>query len=124
MNAPDGVIIEEFKKALRSARQSVPSPVTKPGPAGFSAKFTETEFIRWIKHRIVELCELEAWRAKLPEDSRPTSADLGRWLFPNYADPDKEVVEARRALASAIKCIRALFAQVVADQPLPPTTPN
>lgn len=36
LSAPDGVIIEEFKKALRPARQSVPSPVSKPGPAALS----------------------------------------------------------------------------------------
>ena len=124
LNAPDGVIVEEFKKALRSARQSVPSPVSRRGPTALSATFTETQFFAWRNHRIVEVCELDAWRAKLPEDSRPTSADFGRWLFPNYTDPNKEVVEARRALASAIKSIPALFAQVEADQPLPPTTPN
>jgi len=125
LNAPDGVIIEEFKKVLRSARQSVPSPVSKPGPTALSGKFTETQFTSWIKHRIVELCELEAWRAKLPEDeAKPRNADFGRWHFPAYTDPDKAVVQARKVLASAIKAIPALFAQVAADQALPPTTPK
>jgi hypothetical protein len=122
LNAPDGTIIEEFKKVLQLARQSVPSPVRRPGPTALSAKFTESHFVSWINHRIVEVCELDAWRGKAPKDSaKPTSADLGRWLFAGHADPDKEVAQARKVLAEAIRKIPALWAQVEA---LPPTAPK
>jgi hypothetical protein len=114
--------IEEFKKALRSARKLVPSRVSKLGPTALSSKFTETQFVRWINHRIVEICELDAWRAKLPEDeAKPRDADFARWLFPHYAQPHRQLVRARKNLALAIQNIPALFAQVVAARPLSPS---
>jgi hypothetical protein len=110
LNAPDGVILTEFKKALRLARREVPAPVSKPGRKTADAKFSSRHFTRWLNRRIVELCEIDAWRRELKDG--PTDADLGRWLFPNYADPSKEVATARNVLNEAIDLILALWAQV------------
>jgi hypothetical protein len=124
--APDGTIIEEFKKALRAARRDLPEPVKKPGPQATRAQFTKQHFTRWQNHRIVALCELDAWRRTLPENERPRDADFGRWLFPTYADTDKTLADARKTLHAALASIPALWAQTEgkASVSLPTTDSN
>jgi len=116
LRAPDGKIIEEFKRALQNARRSTPSPVKKPGPQGLDAVFMKTEFSHWLDHRIVELCELDVWRGKerkkKPRKRLPRDADFGHWLFPAYVNQRKKVISARKALGRAITQIPALWAQV------------
>jgi hypothetical protein len=116
LRAPDGKIFEEFKKALRFARRSYPSTVKKPGPKGMNAMLTKTEFSNWLDSRIVELCDLDAWRKKLRREKSqvrmPGDSDFGHWLFSNYANPRKKVIEARRTLNRAIAQIPTLWTQV------------
>jgi hypothetical protein len=125
LNAPDRIIVEEFKNILRLTRKKIPPPVRIPGPDALAAQFTETKFLSWINHHIVEFCELEAWRSELPEGEQPKNADFGRWLFSTYSDSDKEIAEAREALAAAIESIPALWAQVAhASDALPVIDPK
>jgi hypothetical protein len=112
LGATDQDIVAGFKEALRAARRFVPSPVKKPGPQTLDASFSKTVFARWVTNKIVQLCELEEWRSKLPKDARPSNADFGRWLFSRYADPDRRVSEAFGILNSAIAAVPALTVQV------------
>ena len=124
--APDGVILKEFQNVLRTAREAVPSPVKKPGPQTVHTEFSERHFGRWLDHKVVELCELDAWRRTLPENDRPLDADFGRWLFSKYSDTDKALADARKTLNAALASIRALWAQVerTAANSLPATDPS
>ena len=112
LNAPDGKILTEFKKALRLARRKVPAPVSKPGRKTSDAEFGTRHFARWFNRQIVQLCEIDAWRRDLREGNKPADVDIGQWLFPNHADPSKEVATARNALNEAIGLIPALWAQI------------
>jgi hypothetical protein len=113
LRAPDAVIIDEFKKALRLVRRSVPSPARTRGSKTAFASFRNMHFAAWMNRKIVQLCQLEAWRDKLKE-ARPSDADMGRWLFSRYANPRKELVNARKTLMAALALIPALSAQVTA----------
>jgi hypothetical protein len=111
LRATDNDIIEGFKKALLEARRDSPGPARKPGPEALNAKFDKTIFGRWIRHRIVQLCELAEWRSKLDGKDRPTDADFGRWLFEGRDYIDKLISDAFRMLESAISEIPALTLQ-------------
>jgi hypothetical protein len=126
LGAPDRIIIKEFEKALRKARQDVPDVVKKPGPKAPRALFTASHFSRWQRHRIIELCELHAWRQTLPENKRPRDVDFARWLFSKYADADKTLADAWKTLHAALAGIRALWAQTEgkATDSLPITDSN
>jgi hypothetical protein len=114
LDAPDGILVLEFKKALKSARKEYPAPVTKPGPKSSNAEFTRRQISTWLNYKIVALAELENWRTELQaqKGAVPTDADFGRWLFPNKAHPSKEIITARKMLDKAIASIPALWAQV------------
>jgi hypothetical protein len=126
LGAPDRIIIEEFEKALRAARRDIPDVVKNPGPRATRARFTAHHFSRWQSHRIVELCELHAWRQTLTENERPRDADFARWLFSKYADADKTLADAWKTLDAALAGIRALWAQTEgkATDSLPVTDSN
>jgi len=114
LDAPDGVIIRKVKEALLLARKSYPIPISKPGRKSANTVFTKRQISSWLSHKLVELCELDNWRAELrskKERPLPTDADFGRWLFATYSDSSKEVVTARRLLKQAIAGIPALWAQ-------------
>jgi hypothetical protein len=118
LRATDNDIIEGFKKVLRDARRDLPGPARKPGPMAFNAKFDETIFDRWMRHKIVQLCQLDEWRSTLSEKEHPTNADFGRWLFDDRDYQDKLIFDAFKMLESAIAEIPALTLQVgrVAEQ--------
>jgi hypothetical protein len=111
LNAPDGVIVEQFKKALALARMRYPEPIKKPGPKSANAAFSQKQVSTWLNYKIVQLCELDNWREGLRKDSRPKNSDFGCWLFFKRAQPSKEIVTARKVLDRAIACIPALWAQ-------------
>jgi hypothetical protein len=119
LEAPDGILVEEFKKALKLARVKYPAPVTKPGPKSSNAEFTRTQISTWLSYKIVPLAELDNWRMELrtQNGATPTDADFGRWLFHEWAQPGKEIVTARRVLRKAIANIPALWAQVEGTAP-------
>jgi hypothetical protein len=112
LRATDQDIVAGFKKALRAARRSVPSPVKKPGPQTLDASFSKTVFARWARNKIVQLCELAEWRSRLPTKERPSDADFGRWLFPARDYPDKLIFDAFFTLRSAIATVPALSEHV------------
>jgi hypothetical protein len=115
LDAPDGVIVKELKKALKSAREKYPPPVRKPGPKSANAEFTQRQTVTWLNYKLVPLAELDNWRMELQKKGRramPTDADFGCWLFWRRADPSKEIVTARKVLDKAIANIPALWAQV------------
>jgi hypothetical protein len=114
LDAPDGVLLAEFEKALKSARKEYPAPVTKPGPKSSNAEFTPRQISTWLNYKIVPLAELDNWRMELQAQkcATPIDADFGRWLFPQRAHPGKEIITARKVLGKAIANIPALWAQV------------
>jgi hypothetical protein len=115
LDAPDGVLVREFKKALKEARKQYPAPVRKPGPQASNAEFTAKQISTWLNYKIVHLAELDNWRMELREkkgSAIPADADFGRWLFPTHAEPSKELVTARKTLDKAILNIPALWAQI------------
>jgi hypothetical protein len=111
LDAPDGIILKKVKEALAIARKTYPASARKPGRKSFNAQFTKKQITTWLNHKIVELSELDNWRRGLPEQSAPTDADFGSWLFSSYADPGKQIVTARKVLADAIASVPALWAQ-------------
>jgi hypothetical protein len=113
LRAPDGVIVEEFARVLQLARRTTPSPVKIRGSKVAPGSIKQMHFTGWTTHRIVELCEIEAWRKRL-EEKKPRDADIGRWLFPSYDNPRKEVITARKTLLKALNLIPALSTQVAA----------
>jgi hypothetical protein len=110
LGATDADIMAAFERVLRDARKTHPSPLKKRGPSATTGRFGKTEFDRWQTHKIVEISELFEWAAR--EGVKITNADLGRWLFAGYADPDKAAYDAQEVLRQAIGSIRALWAQV------------
>ena len=115
LKAPDYIIIKEFKKQLAQARRDTPAPVKTRGSQTAAAKISPMHFNTWILHKIVQLCDLDHWRQELSDaEEKPTDADIARWLWPDYANPRKEIVKARQALDEAIALIPALHAQVAA----------
>jgi hypothetical protein len=113
LRATDHEIMKGFKKALLDARRDAPGPASKPGPQALNAKFDKTIFGRWIRHRIVQLCDLAEWRSRLDEKDRPRDADFGRWLFEGRDDyKDKLIFDAFKMLKAAINEIPALTLQV------------
>jgi hypothetical protein len=114
LDAPDGVLVAEFKKALKAARKIYPAPVMKPGPKSSNAEFTRRQILTWLNYKIVPLAELDNWRMELQTQKCPTpaDADFGLWLFPEKAHPGKEIITARKVLDKAIANIPALWAQV------------
>jgi hypothetical protein len=102
LRAPDSVIIGEFKKALQAARCAVPPPVRTRGSRDAPAAIGNMHFNTWISHKIVEFCEIEAWRDGL-EGTKPSDADIGRWLFSNYAAPPRRL--SPRARPSRVRSL-------------------
>jgi hypothetical protein len=116
LNAPDRVIIEEFKRALKEARRTTPTPVRQRGPKVLEVTFGETHFTKWQTHKIVQICDLDHWRQGLT-GPKPTDAVFGEWLFGAYKQPRKEMATARKILNEAISLIPALWAQVEGATP-------
>lgn len=110
LGATDAEIMATFKQVLREARKIHASALKKRGPSATTGRFGKTEFGRWQARKIVQISELLEWAAM--EGVTVTNADLGRWLFAKYADPDKAAYDARELLRQAIGSIRALCAQV------------
>ena len=111
LQAPNGIILKQFKEALELARKKYPDPIKKPGPKSANAAFSQRQISTWLNYKIVQLCELDNWRKGLRKDKRPKDSDFGAWLFSTRAQPRKEIIAARRALDRAILCIPALWAQ-------------
>jgi hypothetical protein len=108
LNAPDGVIRDEFEKALRAARENYPSLVLKRGPQALNASFGEQKFSTWKSHKILQLADLLAWKAR--EKINVSEAELGSWL-----GFDKKKTElAKKLLYDALRSIPALAAQIAA----------
>jgi hypothetical protein len=113
LRATDHDIMQGIKKVLLDARRDSPGPARKRGPQALNAKYDETIFGRWTRHRIVQLCDLAEWRSKLDEKARPKDADFGRWLFEGRDEYiHKLIFDAFRMLESAISEIPALTLQV------------
>jgi hypothetical protein len=113
LRATDHDIMEGFKKILLEARRDSAGPARKPGPNALNAKYDKTIFGRWIRHRIVQLCDLAEWRSRLDEKDRPKDVDFGRWLFEGRdGSIDKLIFDAFKMLESAISEIPALTLQV------------
>jgi hypothetical protein len=110
LGATDADIMAAFERELSDARKKHPSALKKRGPTATTGRFGKAEFDRWQTQKIVEISELSEWAAR--EGVTVKNADLGRWLFAGYADPDKAAYDARQALRQAIGSIRALWAQV------------
>jgi hypothetical protein len=109
LNAPDDIIMTRFKAELMEARKLYPAPVAKPGRKALNARFDKRQFGVWRNHKIVQVCELLAWRESLSEDERKvySNAVLGSWLdFDN-----KKMSLAQDCLDKALKGIPALGAQ-------------
>ncbi len=111
LDAPDGVIMEQFADALRRARERYPAPVAKRGKNALKARFTEKTCRVWRENRIVQLCELLVWRKIfLREDEVKDYPNhvLGGWL----EFDEKKTSLAIDRLESALASIPALAAQV------------
>lgn len=111
LNAPDDVIMREFERALRKAREKYSPPVASPGPKALNARFDERTFTMWLNNKIVELCELFAWRNGLEarEAEKYSQATLGGWL-----DFDEtKTSRAKDCMERALSAIPALCAQIV-----------
>src|SRR5271165_6643351 len=98
LGATDAQIIEELEAALRKAREDYRSPIRKPGPPALNSTFDSTVFDRWQRRKVVHLAKLIDWRSRQPEGARPSKADFGRWLFGDFADPNKEIDTAYQEL--------------------------
>jgi hypothetical protein len=108
LSAPDGVIRDEFEKALRAAREKYPSPVLKRGPQALNASFGEQKFSTWKSHKILQLADLLAWKAR--KKINVSEAELGSWL-----GFDKKKTElAKKLLYDELRSIPALAAQIAA----------
>lgn len=110
LDAPDGVIMEQFADALRKARERYPAPVANTGKNALKARFTEKMCRVWRENRIVQLCKLLVWRKGLNEDEAEKYPNwmLGEWL---KFDAKKTSLAIDR-LESALASIPALAAQV------------
>jgi hypothetical protein len=110
LDAPDDVIMTQFKAALKEARKRYPAPVAKPGRNALSARFTKRTFTVWLNYKIVQLAELLTWRALLGEEEQkkyPNTA-LGGWL----GFDDKKMSLAMGCLEKAVTGIPALATQI------------
>lgn len=110
LNMPDAFINAAFRRFLEIAREQVPSPVVMSGPAARNGRFEKT-YKRWKDLKIVEFCELLAWRAQQPELKRKKIKDamLGRWIGRHLS---KDVSVTRNALKKALAQLAALGSQV------------
>lgn len=110
LNLPDAFILAEFQKFIQTAREYVPAPVLKSGPAARNGRFDEVTFSKWKNLRIVEFCELLAWRNGQPPEMRKHLKDavLGRWIKRNLP---KDVGVTRNALKNALARLPALGSQ-------------
>ena len=111
LNMPDAFINAEFRRFLEIARAHVRSPVVMSGPAARNGKFARITYDRWKSLKIVEFCELLAWRAQQPELERKKIKDamLGRWIG---RDSSKELSVTKNALKKALAQLAALGSQV------------
>jgi hypothetical protein len=116
LNAPDGVIREQFEDALRAAREQHPSHVRKRGPQALNARFDEQQFCTWRRYKILPLADLLAWRA-CQKDKIP-DVQIGLWLGFDEDQAAKEIELAKKALQGALNSISALAAQVAAEHKL------
>ncbi len=115
LRAANADIMCEVKKAIEAARQQFPSLLKVPGPPTLNATFDAQVYSRWVRHKIVELSELEEWRVCNPEGNEFRRADVGEWLFENYADPDKEVSTAFNVLDAAVALLPALAMHITTN---------
>ena len=62
LSAPDGVIIDEFKKWLTEKRQTTGVPVKKRGRPNISNRvFDQSDFNSWIDGKIIQIFDLYFW---------------------------------------------------------------
>jgi hypothetical protein len=108
INAPERVILAQFKRALREALDKYPQPLRKPGPHAANYCFEKRIFERWCNTRIVEFADRLAWNAQL---EKPYSeAKLGAKFFKHR---DKhETSRVKKMLMQAIAAPPALAAQL------------
>lgn len=115
LRAPDKEILEEFAKALRSARTTYPAPARKRGPITLNGTFDKSIFLIWLNRKIIQYADLACWRSKQPGRG-PRDADIARWLFArgsnSPASPEKELSTTKKTLKQALESIPALWAQV------------
>jgi hypothetical protein len=117
LDAPDGVILKQFKAALKEARKSHPAPIVKPGPPAHTAIFDRTTFDRWRENRIIQLGELLAWREELSAAERRNypNVALGEMAGLEGGDLDKKTSLAIACLEKALSSVHALSAQICSD---------
>ncbi|WP_294532954.1 hypothetical protein [uncultured Rhodoblastus sp.] len=108
LNAPNDCIIADFDRWLRVVRKEVASLVRKRGTPALNGEFNSGDFNSYKDLKIVEYCELLAWRG---QNSRPTKADLGRWIE-RSDDNTNAVTATERLLRRALKRLPALAGQV------------
>ena len=75
----DELIRAEFDRILREARKHYRAPFLKTGPKTEQLDWPGT-FRKWKDHRIVELCELLAWRRQCRHLRAFPEHVLGGWL--------------------------------------------
>jgi hypothetical protein len=114
LDQPDGVIIDEVKKALALARKKYPSRIAARGPKAQNAKFGDRNFSTWLTARIVELSELMAWNKEQPRDKRVSGEQIGKWLYPGHEDVKRTEQRSRTILRKALASLPEMNAQVVA----------
>jgi hypothetical protein len=115
IDAPDPVILRQFKLALAEARKYIPAPVEARGRSGMSGQFDDKKvFKRWKRAKIVELGILFIWNARREKHGQGSYPDhvLGEWLG---LGGSKETSVAKRELKKALKSIPSLFTQVSQD---------
>jgi hypothetical protein len=77
LDAPDGIIVNQFKEALALARKTYPEPIKKPGPKSANAAFSLRQISTWLNYKIVQLCELDNWRKGLRKGDAPSFVEIG-----------------------------------------------
>lgn len=114
INAPDEIILAQFKLRLMEAREKFPSGFSKPGPKAANGSFGERSFLSWCNARIVPLAELLAWNAERKargEDYYPDVV-LGSWIgLSNKGSTHR----SKEVLMAALASMPALAAQIKYD---------
>jgi hypothetical protein len=114
VEAPDAVILQEFRRTLKCVREHFPPPRAKPGRRAANSYIDEATFRLWIDARIVELADLLAWRTTLDRQTAAIYPDhvLGKWL----GKPDaKATSETKSMLKRALASLPMLAKQLAYD---------
>lgn len=119
LEAPDGVLIEVFRKWLREKRKEKPIPVKQTGRWNPENVHIDNRhhLARWIEYQIIPLCDLQLWGQAT--DIKYTNADFGYLLYPNIKKnrdgTDNDTTDrfryARRILSEAFEILPYLHVQ-------------